>query len=102
LAAKKTNKLEGDITSIVEAARALAGSNTGALIVLSNRDNLKFYEEPGEPINAVVSKRLLLAIFNKQSPLHDGGGWLSTTTKLWQSEVSCPSQNARAYHHSLD
>ena len=62
-----------DITPIVEAAKALAGSNTGALMVLSNEANLKFYEESGDIINALVSKRLLIAIFNTKSPLHDGG-----------------------------
>jgi len=68
------NKKTGvDITPIVEAAKALAGSNTGALIVLSNEDNLKLYKESGDLIDAVVSKRLLLAIFSHQSPLHDGG-----------------------------
>lgn len=70
---KKKDGSEAVITPIVETAKALAGSNTGALIVLSNRDDLKFYEETGETIGAVVSKRLLLAIFNKLSPLHDGG-----------------------------
>jgi diadenylate cyclase len=70
---KKTSKTGIDITPIVEAAKALAGSNTGALIVFSNEDDLKFYKESGDLIDAVVSKRLLLAIFNKQSPLHDGG-----------------------------
>lgn len=70
---KKVNKTGVDVTSIVEAAKALAGSNTGALIVLSNEDDLKFYKESGDLIDAAVSKRLLLAIFNHQSPLHDGG-----------------------------
>lgn len=70
---KKTPKADLDITPIVEAAKTLAGSNTGALIVLANEDNLKFYEESGDPINAVISKRLLIAIFNAHSPLHDGG-----------------------------
>ncbi len=70
---KKVNKTGVDVTPIVEAAKALAGSNTGALIVLSNEDDLKFYKESGDLIDAVVSKRLLLAIFNHQSPLHDGG-----------------------------
>ncbi len=70
---KKASKAEIDITPIVEAAKALAGSNTGVLIVLSNEDDLKFYQESGDLIGAVVSKRLLIAIFNKQSPLHDGG-----------------------------
>ncbi|XWN35602.1 MAG: diadenylate cyclase [Roseivirga sp.] len=70
---KRTSKAEMDITPIVEAAKALAGSNTGALIIFSKANDLKFYEESGDAINAVVSKRLLLAILNKQSPLHDGG-----------------------------
>ena len=73
LGKKSVNKTGGEITSIVEAAKALAGSNTGALIVLSNEDDLKFYKESGDLIDAVVSKRLLLAIFNHESPLHDGG-----------------------------
>ena len=33
---------------------------------------LKFYSESGEILNAKFSKRLLLSIFNKKSPLHDG------------------------------
>lgn len=70
---KKKLKPALDITAIVEAAKALGGSNTGALIVLSNNADLKFYVESGDLINALVSKRLLLAILNKQSPLHDGG-----------------------------
>ena len=61
------------ITPIVETAKVLAGNNTGALIVLSKEDALKFYKESGDLIDAVVSKRLLIAIFNRKSPLHDGG-----------------------------
>jgi diadenylate cyclase len=72
LGSKKASKTGVDITSVVEAAKALAGSNTGALIVFSNEDDLKFYKESGDLIDAVVSKRLLMAIFSKQSPLHDG------------------------------
>jgi DNA integrity scanning protein DisA with diadenylate cyclase activity len=33
---------------------------------------LKFYAESGDLIDAAVSKRLLMSIFNKTSPLHDG------------------------------
>jgi len=70
---RKTTRVAAGVTAIIEAAKTLAGSNTGALIVISNTDDLKFYKESGDLIGAVVSKRLLLAIFNKQSPLHDGG-----------------------------
>ena len=68
-------KADGDrlnVTPIIEAAKTLGGSNTGALIVLSKNSGLKFYAESGDPIDAIVSKRLLMAIFNKYSPLHDG------------------------------
>lgn len=70
---KKKLKTALDITTIVEAAKVLGGSNAGALIVLSNNADLRFYVESGDLINALLSKRLLLAILNKQSPLHDGG-----------------------------
>lgn len=61
-----------NITQVVEAAKSMGGSNTGALIVYSRDTELKFYAESGDIIDAEVSKRLLLSIFNKYSPLHDG------------------------------
>lgn len=61
-----------NITATIEAAKSLGGSNTGALIVFSKGSPLKFYVESGDAIDAEISKRLLLAIFNKNSPLHDG------------------------------
>lgn len=61
-----------NITPIVEAVKSLAGSNTGALIVLSADSPLKFYAESGDEMDSLLSKRLLMAIFNKYSPLHDG------------------------------
>ncbi|AKP51864.1 diadenylate cyclase CdaA [Cyclobacterium amurskyense] len=62
-----------NVTPIIEASKTLSGSSTGALIVLSRNSELKFYAESGDHIDAVVSKRLLVSIFNKYSPLHDGG-----------------------------
>ena len=61
-----------DITPIVEAAKTLGGTNTGALIVISRQSELKFYAESGDRLDSLLSKRLLLSIFNKYSPLHDG------------------------------
>jgi diadenylate cyclase len=40
--------------------------------VFSRDIELKFYSETGDPLDAKVSKKLLLSIFNKNSPLHDG------------------------------
>ncbi len=61
-----------DATPIVDAAKALGASSTGALIVLSKDSELKFYVESGDRIEAILSKRLLISIFNKDSPMHDG------------------------------
>ena len=61
-----------DINPIMEAVKSLGGSNNGALIVISRNSPLKFYAESGDHINGEISKRLLLSIFNKFSPLHDG------------------------------
>lgn len=69
---KRNSAQELNITPIVEAAKTLGGSNTGALIVFSKNSELKFYAESGDIIDAVISKRVLQAIFNKYSPLHDG------------------------------
>lgn len=61
-----------DIHQVMEAIKTLKATHTGALIVFSRDTELKFYIETGDPIDAQVNKRLLLSIFSKNSPLHDG------------------------------
>lgn len=60
------------ITPVIEAVKHLAATNTGALIVFSKGSGLKFYAESGDIMDALISKRLVLSVFNKESPLHDG------------------------------
>jgi diadenylate cyclase len=69
---KKKENSAFNISPIIDAAKVLAGSNTGALIVISSTVELKFYAESGDILDAELSKRLLISIFNKYSPLHDG------------------------------
>lgn len=70
---KKKEQAKGlNVTPVIEAVKALGGSNTGALIVFTKDSELKFYAESGDLIDAIISKRLLISIFNKYSPLHDG------------------------------
>jgi len=57
---------------IVEACRELAAQKAGAIIVFPITSEMKFIAASGEPMDSIISKRLLLAIFNKTSPLHDG------------------------------
>ncbi|MBT1704343.1 diadenylate cyclase CdaA [Chryseosolibacter indicus] len=61
-----------NVNEIMEAVKTLKATRTGALIVFSRDVELKFYVETGDVLDATVSKRLLLSIFNKNSPLHDG------------------------------
>jgi len=60
------------IKSIVKAVMLLSQDQTGALIVIRKRSNLDMFMESGDMLNANTSSRLILSIFNKLSPLHDG------------------------------
>ena len=60
------------IGSIHKACINMAGSYTGALIVIERQSSLKLYAETGDILNAKTSSRLLETIFIKNGPLHDG------------------------------
>lgn len=60
------------LEEIVRAAVALANRNIGALIVIERDTSLKDFVEVGTPLDAKVSKELLMSIFHPASPIHDG------------------------------
>jgi diadenylate cyclase len=60
------------LEEIVRAAVALANRKTGALIVIERDTSLKDFVEVGTPLDAKVSKELLMSIFHPASPIHDG------------------------------
>ncbi|MDX2304274.1 MAG: diadenylate cyclase CdaA [Microscillaceae bacterium] len=64
------NTLEVDV--FIEAAQEMSISQTGALMVFAKSTELKFYAESGDALDAIASKRLIISIFNKYSPMHDG------------------------------
>ncbi|MDX2063203.1 MAG: diadenylate cyclase CdaA [Bacteroidia bacterium] len=63
---------EVEYQEIIEACDTLSSARTGAIVVLERATALAHIEQTGDRIGAVVSKRLLLSIFNRTSPLHDG------------------------------
>jgi len=69
---RKQDSDDFNISPVIDACKSMSGSGTGALIVFSRDSELKFYVDSGDLIDAEISSRLLLAIFNKLSPLHDG------------------------------
>lgn len=61
-----------DINAIVKACKNMSESRTGAIIILTKKNDLKFYANTGDAIDAKVSVRMIESIFYKNSPLHDG------------------------------
>ena len=57
---------------IVNAAVYMAEHGIGSLIVIERETGLKDYLESGHPIDAKLSKELLISLFLTKSPLHDG------------------------------
>jgi diadenylate cyclase len=56
------------VSSLVE----LKQRGEGALIVIIRTTDIKLFVDTGLPIRALISKELLVSIFNRKSPLHDG------------------------------
>jgi len=69
----KENRLGStDLEELKSAVKDMSDSKTGALIVISRRDSLSSIIETGDTIDAGIQSRLILNLFFKNSPLHDG------------------------------
>lgn len=72
----KKNRASGrhkpDLQILVSAAKTLSKNNYGALIVLNRNPEPEIHVRSGIQLDAVLSKQLLMCIFEKHSPLHDG------------------------------
>jgi len=60
------------VQELSEACRTMSNQKTGALIVISHEVNLNHIIETGDRIDALINRRLILNLFFKNSPLHDG------------------------------
>lgn len=75
---KRNNKYLGSSTKIRlinqlrESVEFLSKTKTGAIITIENKDNLDNLRTDGVRIDANISSSLIISIFNKNSPLHDG------------------------------
>ena len=63
---------EKSIKRICEASEELAKTKTGALIVIERKTKLGEQIDTGVEVNADISVELLLNLFFKNTPLHDG------------------------------
>ncbi len=71
---KNSNQRFSDHTlnDLVKACYDMGAVKTGALIVIEMETGLSEYERTGIPIDAILSRQLLINIFEKNTPLHDG------------------------------
>jgi len=60
------------VDEIVRAVRLMSEAQTGAIIVLEQDVDISEHEERGTALDAQVSAQLLLNVFEKNAPLHDG------------------------------
>ncbi len=66
---KSSDKINAEI---VKAVYEMSKAKTGALIIMDKQSALAEYERTGIILDALVSSQLLVNIFEKNTPLHDG------------------------------
>lgn len=70
---KKNDKFSQDtLNELVRGTFELAKTKTGALIVLEQDISLEEYMQTGIMVDGLVTSQLLINIFEKNTPLHDG------------------------------
>lgn len=70
---KKVGNLDSEaVNEVTEACRRMAEDKTGALIVIKHKIALSDVINTGDKIDAGIHRRLLMNLFFKNSPLHDG------------------------------
>lgn len=58
--------------AILDACDVLASKHMGALIAIEGAQTLRVYEEGAKPVDALITRELLVSIFTTGGPLHDG------------------------------
>lgn len=66
------------VNEVTEACRRMSESKTGALIVIPHSTPLDDIIETGDRIDAAIHRRLIMNLFFKNSPLHDGAVIISS------------------------
>ena len=84
------------VDELVRAAAQLARHRYGALIVIERETGLQDYAERGVPIDAYLTRQLLINIFYPNSPLHDAAVVVSGDRILSASVVLPLTDNISA------
>jgi uncharacterized protein (TIGR00159 family) len=86
---KKEQSIQRQINAVSDACEHMSSSKTGALIVITNQQELKAFADTGEMIDAAISARLIENIFFKNTPLHDGA-LIIREGRVWSAACILP------------
>ncbi len=89
-------KSEHRFTELLNAIRAMSYSRIGGIFVLVEKVGLDDYIVTGEIINAEISEKLILTIFNKRTVLHDGA-MVIKDNRIVAAKVILPLTNQTKY-----
>ncbi len=89
-------KSEYRFTELLNAIRAMSYSRIGGIFVLVEKVGLDDYIVTGETINAEISEKLILTIFNNRTILHDGA-MVIKDNKIVAAKVILPLTNQTKY-----
>jgi uncharacterized protein (TIGR00159 family) len=85
--AQKAEKAPAE--SVVDALFELASKRIGALVVLPGKENLEELLQSGIPWDGSVSKEMIMSIFWKDNPVHDGAA-IITGSRITQVGTILP------------
>lgn len=91
--ANSTENMEQAVDEVSRAAAQLSRSGFGALIVIERETGLQDYADRGVPLDATVSRDLLVNLFFPNSPLHDGAVIIRQTRILAAAVVLPLTEN---------
>lgn len=69
---KQNMSASEEVNNITEACRRMSEEKTGALIVIAHKNPLEEIISTGDRIDSGIHRRLIMNLFFKNSPLHDG------------------------------
>ena len=94
-------KINETLDEVIEAVREMSNKHIGALIVFPKNQNVQMTLDTGIPIQANITKELLLSIFNTKSPLHDGAVIIENKSILAARCILPLSQTSRINNQNL-
>ena len=89
-----------DTHAIARACEDMAKTKTGAIMVVTQMDDLAVFAESGVEMNAQISVPMIESIFYKNSPLHDGAV-IIRDNKIISARCILPVSNSEDFPKNL-